>query len=826
MKKFISLVLIFTLLCSFTCIGVFANDVVQRNNNNFTEYVENVEIDNQAVHEHGAECEEIMPTQVNDPKFIPESALQKAGKKDFGDVTFNFNESALSFSEKIIKNNYDLDGNVVSEDDTTKDISTYFEEKQASRFDIIDVAHENNIISEYEKISSYCEVYELGYFENVDCLHEVVVELYDYFLHDNTPDYVKNEIASVLLLSDSNEILYSDSTNNTYNEYQSSNFVISYASGILLSEVKKTANYLEEIRTNYINMGFKEPIKETGYTKYRVFLESSSNPTATATTHPVVSYGVTCSTYIKVFTFSSLTTAIKERIAHEYFHAIQGAYMWSNTNVWFDEAMANWGKITVAKSSSTCNGQINTFLRSTDSIYSEDSSGYGVVLFPLAIHYACGIDAIRSIWEEYGKQTSQNLTFDQLKEDVVDEALRPYNQSFNGVFFKMGYLNFKPSRWYTSVHPGGYSATQSWTERITTTTNTISAPRRTQTACTNQTIQSYSNNYHKFVPDVLGKESKLTITVTFSGSNASQGVCQSYYEKTDGTHVARNLNKSGDNTYTIISDLYGGEISWFGVVVSNVADNSINYTIKYKVERGSKSSVSFSANQRYSEFTMNLGIGEYKDYIISFSKGGNKIIQTFGAHTSSKDGYLELFDMNGKKLTGNDDSGYERNALISYNFNSNTQYRLRVTFFNTSHSGNVKIGIMPTYSMSTYEDIYYLEDYTSRLNWNFAQNNVKLLTYKFSTTKELTMHVSSKVDTYLYIIDPRSTKSICAASISSPNNTKGCACLYNDDINGSLDRNSQITKTFDAGVPYLVIVSAYNPSLSTSVGSFCINFLN
>lgn len=31
-------------------------------------------------------------------------------------------------------------------------------------------------------------------------------------------------------------------------------------------------------------------------------------------------------------------------------------------------------------------------------------------------------------------------------------------------------------------------------------------------------------------------------------------------------------------------------------------------------------------------------------------------------------------------------------------------------------------------------------------------------------------------------------------------------------------------KSFDAGIPYLVIVSAYNPSSAESVGSFYVDF--
>ena len=111
-----------------------------------------------------------------------------------------------------------------------------------------------------------------------------------------------------------------------------------------------------------------------------------------------------------------------------------------------------------------------------------------------------------------------------------------------------------------------------------------------------------------------------------------------------------------------------------------------------------------------------------------------------------------------------------------------------------------------------------LTDYTMGLTWNLEQNNVRVMTYQYSTTQNLTMRVTSEVDTYLYIIDPRSTELIQPASSS----TVGADNLYNDDYGGT--RNSMITKTFVKNVPYLVIVSAYSPAASTSVGEFYVDF--
>lgn len=88
------------------------------------------------------------------------------------------------------------------------------------------------------------------------------------------------------------------------------------------------------------------------------------------------------------------------------------------------------------------------------------------------------------------------------------------------------------------------------------------------------------------------------------------------------------------------------------------------------------------------------------------------------------------------------------------------------------------------------------------------------MTFEYSTADAYTFSVTSDINSYLYIIDPRSTEPI---KISKPVTIYEDS-LYNDNYGGS--QNSQITKWFDAYVPYLVIVSAYDPSSSDSVGEF------
>ena len=91
-------------------------------------------------------------------------------------------------------------------------------------------------------------------------------------------------------------------------------------------------------------------------------------------------------------------------------------------------------------------------------------------------------------------------------------------------------------------------------------------------------------------------------------------------------------------------------------------------------------------------------------------------------------------------------------------------------------------------------------------------NNVALLRYSAPTVKTVTFTTETSFDSYLYVIDPRS-----ADPISSNGNAHS---TYNDDGAGNFD--AEITKKLDANIPYLIIISAYNPSAQS--GIFKLNF--
>lgn len=94
-------------------------------------------------------------------------------------------------------------------------------------------------------------------------------------------------------------------------------------------------------------------------------------------------------------------------------------------------------------------------------------------------------------------------------------------------------------------------------------------------------------------------------------------------------------------------------------------------------------------------------------------------------------------------------------------------------------------------------------------------NRVALFRFKFDTAGEVTFIMSSDYDTYLYVIDPRSTETI----VNSTGSNGEAACLYNDDSGGN--RQAKVVKTVEANVEYLVFISFYNPS--TTTGAFSIS---
>jgi hypothetical protein len=103
--------------------------------------------------------------------------------------------------------------------------------------------------------------------------------------------------------------------------------------------------------------------------------------------------------------------------------------------------------------------------------------------------------------------------------------------------------------------------------------------------------------------------------------------------------------------------------------------------------------------------------------------------------------------------------------------------------------------------LNKFEDIYAFKNVESATFGTFAEANyTRVLTFTPPSSGSYTFTINSSFDTYIYIIDPRSSNAIAYTN-------------YDDDYGEGM--NPMLTITLTANVPYVIIYSAYNPSRLT-----------
>lgn len=234
------------------------------------------------------------------------------------------------------------------------------------------------------------------------------------------------------------------------------------------------------------------------------------------------------------------------------------------------------------------------------------------------------------------------------------------------------------------------------------------------------------------------------------------------------------------------------------------------------IENQSSSIVQNSpGNMRYFEKTMTITPGTYYDLHVTFMNAGTKLIQTFSSEYTA----LELYSESGDLLVGRDetiDNGYGNNAFFSFDVAANTKYIIRVKMWDYLASGSVKVAMIPAKgecvseatSIQRFEDIITFGDcifHTASLEYNYAN----VLVFKPLESGEYVFEISSNMDTFISIIDPR-----------SPN-----ALTYNVDYadNGGMGQNAALTKTLEANVPYVVVYSGYDIWDTNNTGGLLLN---
>lgn len=205
---------------------------------------------------------------------------------------------------------------------------------------------------------------------------------------------------------------------------------------------------------------------------------------------------------------------------------------------------------------------------------------------------------------------------------------------------------------------------------------------------------------------------------------------------------------------------------------------------------------------RYLEERIYLHRSQFFEYHITFSTAGNKVIQTFG----ELDTTLSLYAPDGRLLATDYDDGYDYNAFIAYEVQANIQYTIRVEADRPYLYGMCKLSIVAANHIRTdlsenftnYESIYCVTNRDDYINNSIIERDfVRLIAFRPSNTGEYNISIKSDCDTYLYIIDPRSTEAL-VLNVD-----------YNDD--GGEGMNAQICRTLEEDIPYLIIFCAYNP---------------
>ncbi len=217
----------------------------------------------------------------------------------------------------------------------------------------------------------------------------------------------------------------------------------------------------------------------------------------------------------------------------------------------------------------------------------------------------------------------------------------------------------------------------------------------------------------------------------------------------------------------------------------------------------------FFTLHRYSEQIEQLQPRQALCYNVIFTVPGQKIIQTFGAG----DTILYLYDSAGNLLAMDDDSGYGVNAFLHYNFEADVQYQIKAKFYGDYEFGPIKVAVVPatTYleegsnSFNSFEDILSLSIGSQlSMDTSAVPNETRMFVCVPSVGGEYTIEIQSGFDTFLYVIDPRTTEKI------------EHHVNFDDDTGEGL--NSLLTFNFEAGVPYLIIFSAHDPTSLTQEG--------
>lgn len=425
--------------------------------------------------------------------------------------------------------------------------------------------YDAGLLSEIQKIQQYCNLYENYSFPSGYCLLPLVSTLQDYRTEMSSTDFELNDY-EVETLNQINEIIPLAYTPPSLPHYKTSgHFTVHYnlqtVQNQSITHINNVLTYLNDLYDTAVDEGFEEPLCETGESTIHVYLLSETGD-ANGLTWQSESFGTTSAGSIEIYGFTSLSSGIKETMAHEFFHAIQYAYQNKySASKWIYESCAVWFGVKYSGFRNRAHDKLNQYVSNPNRpIFSTNESElYMAGPFIMAIDIAYGgTPTIERIWYNY------SLSGGTFNETVVRNGINfavRYNgdttASFAEAYKKVGAYITYPKHFYQSIIPSN----PSWNN--TTSASTIGTAAKTQSV----TMSYMSCKPFKFVSSNTQART-LSATVTFSGgSNNSYRVVVKH---ADGTIVPSGGDVTGSSASFNIQG-FGSNITEVWITPINAA---------------------------------------------------------------------------------------------------------------------------------------------------------------------------------------------------------------------------------------------------------------
>ena len=162
----------------------------------------------------------------------------------------------------------------------------------------------------------------------------------------------------------------------------------------------------------------------------------------------------TAASYIEIWGITSWSAEWGETLAHEYFHAVQNAYLYYSN--WFKESTSVWFAAKYANSIERAGDKFDKYFNNCNLGLEDDGNQYGSGVFPMAIDVVFGGSAtIRKIYENLDIHNAE-INKSMLRDDIAS-AIRSNDStgSFERAFeITSAYITF-PGHFYRTIIPSG-----------------------------------------------------------------------------------------------------------------------------------------------------------------------------------------------------------------------------------------------------------------------------------------------------------------------------------------------------------------------------------